>query len=122
MKSALRFLSAPLGGNLPPDVGTMQFRGAAYAPPNPRAARTAGIAFVHQELNLFPNLSIAENLFLTDLPTAGPVIRRTVLRQRAAELLDRVGLKLAPETAVARLSAGERQLVEIALRFRLTLG
>ena len=77
---------------------------------------------MHQEWNLFPNLSIAGNLFLTDLPTAGPVIRRTVLRQRAAELLDRVGLKLAPETAVARLSAGERQLVEIALRFRLTLG
>ena len=103
-----------LGGNLQPDAGTMQFRGAAYAPPNPRAARTAGIAFVHQELNLFPNLSIAENLFLTDLPTAGPVIRREVLRQRAAELLERVGLKLAPETPVARLSAGERQLVEIA--------
>ncbi len=103
-----------LGGNLQPDAGGMQFRGAAYVPRNPREAQAAGIGFVHQELNLFPNLSIAENLFLTALPSAGPLIRRAELQRRAAELLRRVGLALAPDTLVERLSAGERQLVEIA--------
>jgi ribose transport system ATP-binding protein len=103
-----------LGGNLPPDAGGMQFRGAAYVPRNPREAQAAGIGFVHQELNLFPNLSIAENLFLTALPSAGPLIRRAELQRRATELLRRVGLALAPDTLVERLSAGERQLVEIA--------
>src|SRR6188474_1712202 len=48
-----------LGGNLQPDAGGMQFRGVAYVPRNPREAQAAGIGFVHQELNLFPNLSIA---------------------------------------------------------------
>lgn len=103
-----------LGGNLQPDAGAMIFNGSAYAPRNPRDAKAAGIGFVHQELNLFPNLSIAENLFLGGFPTAGPFIRRGVLRERAAYLLKRIGLDLPSETLVERLSAGERQLVEIA--------
>jgi ribose transport system ATP-binding protein len=103
-----------LGGDLQPETGGMQFRAAAYVPRNPREAQAAGIGFVHQELNVFPNLSIAENLFLTALPSAGPLIRRAELQGRAAELLRRIGLALAPDTLVERLSAGERQLVEIA--------
>ncbi len=103
-----------LGGILMPDAGTMRFRGATYAPRTPRDARAAGIGFVHQELNLFPNLSIAENLFLTGFPRMGPLIRSRELIKRAAGLLSRVGLDLPPTTAVERLTTGERQLVEIA--------
>ncbi len=103
-----------LGGNLPADEGNMCLAGAPYIPQSPRDARSAGIGFVHQELNLFPNLSIAENLFLTNFPTRGPLIRRADLRAAAGGLLQRVGLALSPETLVERLSAGERQLVEIA--------
>ena len=103
-----------LGGNLRPDAGTMRFRETDYAPKTPRDARAAGIGFVHQELNLFPNLSIAENLFLTEFPRAGPVIHRADLHARAAELLTKVGLALPPATLVEHLSASERQLVEIA--------
>jgi len=103
-----------LGGNLQPDVGSMQFNGNIFAPKSPGNARDAGIGFVHQELNLFPNLSIAENLFLTDFPVNGPFIRRGVLQQRAAALLKQVGLDLPPVTPVEHLSTGERQLVEIA--------
>ena len=103
-----------IGGNLRADSGTMQLRGAEYAPSSPRDAARKGIAFVHQELNLFANLSIAENLFLTDFPTAGPLVHRTELLDRATELLKRVGLTLPPTTLVERLSASERQLVEIA--------
>src|SRR5688500_18697270 len=54
-----------LGGNLTPDAGSLRLAGEAFAPKGPAAAARAGIAFIHQELNLFPNLSIAENIFLT---------------------------------------------------------
>jgi ribose transport system ATP-binding protein len=103
-----------IGGNLHADEGEMRFLGKPFKPKTPRDARERGIGFVHQELNLFPNLSIAENLFLTDFPRTGPVIRRADLRQNATALLKRVGLAISPETLVEQLSLGERQLVEIA--------
>ncbi|MBX3744861.1 MAG: sugar ABC transporter ATP-binding protein [Verrucomicrobiae bacterium] len=103
-----------LGGNLAADEGSMRFAGKPYSPRVPRDARDAGIGFVHQELNLFPNLSIAENLFLTGFPTMGPFIRRAGMRDRTDVLLQRVGLRLSPDAPVETLSPGERQLVEIA--------
>jgi ribose transport system ATP-binding protein len=110
-----------LGGVLQPDAGQLQMNGQPYEPRNPNDARAAGIAFVHQELNLFPNLSLAENLHLTAFPLLGqgtglglPWIDRSALRTRTSELLRQVGLDHPPETLVERLPAGERQLVEIA--------
>jgi len=103
-----------LGGNLPPDDGQMLLGAEPYAPASPQDATRAGVAFIHQELNLFPNLSIAENFFLTAFPKRGGLIHRRVIRERAETLLTEVGLALPPETPVERLSAGERQLVEIA--------
>lgn len=103
-----------LGGNVPPDAGTMELDGGPHRPADPAAARRAGVAFVHQELNLFPNLSLAENLFLTGFPTAGPLIRRRELHRRASALLVEVGLALDPGTPLGALSAGEQQLVEVA--------
>ncbi len=97
-----------LGGVVQADGGTMQLAGEEYAPQTPADATRRGVAFVHQELNLFTNLSIAENLFLPHLP------RRKVMRTKAAELLAAVNLSIAPDTLVESLSPGERQLVEIA--------
>ena len=57
-----------LGGVLQPDEGTITLAGEAYTPRNPREAKGAGVAFIHQELNLFTNLSIAENLFIDGFP------------------------------------------------------
>ncbi len=105
-----------LGGNLRADAGAMRFEDAKFAPQSPQDAARRGIAFIHQELNLFPNLSIAENLFLTKFPRAGalPWIARGELQRRAAELLREVGLDVPPARRVETLSAGERQLVEVA--------
>lgn len=105
-----------LGGNLQPDAGRMLLDGRPYAPESPAASARAGVAFIHQELNLFPNLSIAENIFLTTFPCVGglPLIDRRSLHDRALSLLAEVGLQLAPETPVDRLSTGQCQLVEIA--------
>ena len=105
-----------LGGVLPPDAGEMQLRGRPYQPGGPGDARAVGIAFIHQELNLFTNLSVAENIFVDAFPRARglPLIDRARMRARTRELLERVELDVAPNVAVERLSPGERQLVEIA--------
>ena len=112
-----------VGGVVQPDSGTMTLDGRPYAPRSPGDAIAGRIAFIHQELNLFSNLSIAENIFLTDFPRrrVGPwsLIDRAATRKRTAELLAAVALDLAPETPVERLSPGERQLVEIAKAVRL---
>lgn len=108
-----------LGGILPADSGQILLDGAVYAPKSPGDAVEAGIALVHQELNLFANLSIAENLFLTRFPTRSTGwIDRGELRSRSAELLRLVGLPVDPGTPVERLSPGQRQLVEIAKALR----
>lgn len=105
-----------LGGVLPPDAGEMRLSGRPYQPVGPGDARAAGIAFIHQELNLFTNLSVAENIFVDAFPRARglPLIDRPRMLARTRELLERVELDVAPGVAVERLSPGERQLVEIA--------
>ncbi len=107
-----------LGGNLPINAGTIALGGLDYAPTGPADAERAGVAFIHQELNLFENLSIAENFFLTRFPHRGPrvwgVIDRHETRERTREFLQRVGLAHDPDTVVGELSSGEKQLVEIA--------
>jgi ribose transport system ATP-binding protein len=104
-----------LGGVFPADSGRMTLSGTVYAPASPADAAGHGVAFIHQELNLFTNLSIAENIHITSFPRrAGGLIDKKALGARTRSLLDAVDLPLAPDTPVARLSQGERQLVEIA--------
>ncbi len=85
---------------------------------NPSQAGEKGIAFIHQELNLFTNLSIEENIFITSFPRRRSIgirfIDRKTIRAKTQSLLDLVNLRVSPETLVADLSPGERQLVEIA--------
>ena len=105
-----------LGGDVRPDAGAMHVDGHRFHPATPSEARDRGIAFVHQELTLFPNLTIAENLQLADFPIRrwAPFIDRATSIRLAGDLLQRVGLHRPADTLVGRLSAGERQLVEIA--------
>jgi ribose transport system ATP-binding protein len=106
-----------LGGVHQPDSGRMTLAGEPYAPRSPRDAEAAGIAFIHQELNLFKNLSVEENLFIGGFPRLVPglpFIDRRKVRARAREMLAAVDLDVPPGTPLSRLSQGERQLVEIA--------
>lgn len=106
-----------VGGVHRPDSGRMLLAGQDYQPKGPKDAQAAGIAFIHQELNLFKNLSVAENLFIGRFPklVAGlPFIDRRRMAERSLELLAQVDLDLDPAAPVSRLSQGERQLVEIA--------
>jgi ribose transport system ATP-binding protein len=107
-----------LGGVIPFDAGRMLLGEEEYLPRNPAEARARGLAFIHQELNLFTNLSVAENIFITDFPKrriAGvPLINRREMKARTRSLLESLDLNVAPEALVENLSPGERQLVEIA--------
>ena len=99
-----------------PDAGRMTLAGAAYAPQSPLDAIRAGIRVVHQEFNLLPALSVAENLLFERLPRRrlGFVDRRAMDRDAEA-LLARVGLdEVSPRTPVERLGIAQMQLVEIA--------
>jgi ABC-type sugar transport system ATPase subunit len=105
-----------MGGVIPFDSGELLLQGSHYDPKNPGDATKAGIGFIHQELNLFTNLSIAENLFIEEFPRVKgvPFIDKKVIRERTKEYLKMVDLEFSPDVLVERLSPGERQLVEIA--------
>jgi ribose transport system ATP-binding protein len=103
-----------LGGHLSADSGTIELDGKAYQPRSSREALSQGIGQVHQELNLFSNLTIAENLFLTGGKNHYGWINRKARDRRVQECLQRVGLSLSPSTKVANLSVGQQQLVELA--------
>ena len=104
-----------LAGVHQPETGTIEWEGQSVSMDNTRRAEALGIAFIHQELNLCENLSIAENVFLGREPRLARVfVDRATMRRRTAELLARVGLNVSPDERVDRLSIGRRQLVEIA--------
>jgi ribose transport system ATP-binding protein len=105
-----------LGGVVPATAGSMLLDGEDYVPHDPKVAEQAGIAFIHQELNLFTNLSIAENFFISDFPRVGglPLLDRRDLNRRARDFLALVDLEVSPDMRVERLAPGERQLVEVA--------
>ena len=106
-----------LGGVHPPDEGQILVEGRALCLESVRDAKRAGIAFIHQELMLAPNLDVAGNIFLGNedrpLGLLSP-LRRRAMRTAAKELLHRVGLAHAPETPVSKLTVAEMQMVEIA--------
>lgn len=104
-----------LAGIHRPDAGAMRLAGEAYAPSGPLDAIRAGVRVVHQELNLLPALSIAENLAFERLPRRFGLIDRRRLDERARALLASVGLDdLDPRRPVAGLGIAQCQLIEIA--------
>jgi ribose transport system ATP-binding protein len=107
-----------LGGIHRPDEGEILIDGDPAEILTVRDSMSLGISLIHQELNLAENLSIAENIFLGKQPYRGPswlqITHRSVMYDRARELLRRVGLDMSPRTQVQGLSVGQRQLVEVA--------
>jgi ribose transport system ATP-binding protein len=102
-----------LGGVLTRDSGRVELAGEDVAPSNSRDALALGIAFIHQELSLFPNLSVEENIFLDHFPRRMhglPFIDQRTLREQAKKALDLVDLKVSPATPVMRLPQGESRL------------
>ena len=103
-----------LAGVHRPDGGQLLVAGAQARLGSPGDAQRHGIAIVHQELSLAPNLSVADNLFAARLPQRAGCVDRRALRRDAAALLARLGMNLDPDAQVAELSLARRQLVAIA--------
>lgn len=106
-----------LGGVTAPDSGTIEIDGAPYAGLSVGGSMQAGIAFVHQELNLFDNLDVAANVYIGREPRRGGVLNLVDEKQMRADVLPylkRLGANFAPNTPVAKLSLAQQQMVEIA--------
>ncbi len=82
---------------------------------NTKQAQAAGIAIIHQELNLIPYLNITENIFLgREITNAFGVLDKRKMRSQAKEILERLKFDIDPDTRIASLKVGQQQVVEIA--------
>jgi rhamnose transport system ATP-binding protein len=103
-----------LAGVHQPDAGSLIVDGREVSLHSPAAARAAGIAIIYQEPTLFPDLSVAENMFIGRQPLrSGRRIDARTMRTEAAEIFARLGLPLAPARIARGLSIADQQVVEI---------
>lgn len=104
-----------ISGVYTPDEGTMIIKGQKVSGYSPKKARSSGVATVFQELSLVNELSVEDNIFLGhEISSATGALNRTVMRKKVNELLDYVGLDIAPQTKTGNLGSAQQQLVEIA--------
>lgn len=106
-----------LGGIVTPSAGEIVLDGTPVERLSVGGSMRSGIAFVHQELNLFENLTVAGNIFIGREPLRGGPLRlidSKRLSEWAKPLLQQLGAEFGPDTPVASLSLAEMQLVEIA--------
>ncbi|HMO84169.1 MAG TPA: sugar ABC transporter ATP-binding protein [Lacipirellulaceae bacterium] len=107
-----------LGGIVRPDEGEIWIDGEPLRLRSVRDAMQAGIGLIHQELNLAPAISVAENILLGRQPQRGPrwlgMTYRSELQRLAETQLRRVGLAVSPHVPLGRLTLAQRQMVEVA--------
>ncbi|VYT78289.1 sugar ABC transporter ATP-binding protein [Phytobacter massiliensis] len=104
-----------LAGVQQPSLGVIELNGKPVQISSTRQAAALGIGMVHQELNLFENLNVAENIFLgRELQKGLSPIDEAEQERRAAELLKRLDQPISPKELVGNLKVGQQQLVEIA--------
>ncbi|MDP1594822.1 MAG: ATP-binding cassette domain-containing protein, partial [Gallionella sp.] len=108
-------LTRIIAGVHQPDEGNIEFDGEIVHWSSPAAAKNAGIHVIYQEFVLFPNLTVAENIFLGH-ERRGFMngIDHKQTRQDANDLLDRLGVKINTDALVSELSVADQQMVEIA--------
>ena len=103
-----------LGGAYIPSSGALHIGAQTLAFKCAADSIASGVAVIHQELHLVPEMSVAENLFLGHLPTRWGVVNRGLLRKQALACLKGLADEIDPDQKLGRLSLGQRQLVEIA--------
>ena len=103
-----------LTGVLPADSGTITFLGKTYASPTIQQMEAAGIAFVHQELNVINDLSVSDNIFLCrEIRTRLGLINQKEQLARTRQLFEDLGVNIDPNVMVSELKTSEKQLLEI---------
>lgn len=103
-----------VAGAISPSGGEIRIDGAKASFRTPAEAATAGISMIYQELDLVPQLTVAENLFLGHPPSRLGFLNKSERRARAAEALRRVGASFSPDARVGSLSVANQQLTAIA--------
>ncbi len=105
-----------LAGVYAKDSGKIIFKGKEVEISNPRAAQELGICMIHQELNLMPHLTIAQNVFIGREPRGkfGLTLDEKAINEQTVKILDMLHLKLDPRTKVGSLTVAKQQMVEIA--------
>jgi ribose transport system ATP-binding protein len=98
------------------DAGRILYKGSEVDIPNPRAAQILGISIIHQELNLMPHLTVAQNIFIGREPRRGLqfVLDEKRINEQTQQLFSQLHLKLDPRTKVSDLTVAKQQMVEIA--------
>ncbi|MDT3250648.1 L-arabinose ABC transporter ATP-binding protein AraG [Serratia sp. root2] len=103
-----------LSGNYAPTQGEIQLKGQPVQFANTTDALNAGVAIIYQELHLVPEMTVAENIYLGQLPTKLGLVDRKLLRYESRLQLEHLGLDIDPDTPLKYLSIGQWQMVEIA--------
>lgn len=103
-----------LSGNYTPSGGTLALKGEEVSFADTTAALNAGVAIIYQELHLVPEMTVAENIYLGQLPHKGGIVNRSLLNYEAGLQLQHLGLDIDPQTPLKYLSIGQWQMVEIA--------
>ena len=103
-----------LTGVIPADSGSISFDGKDYPSPTIPQMEAAGIAFVHQELNVINDLTVADNIFLCrEITNKIGLLKKKEQVKRARELFDSLGVNIDPTAMVSELKTSEKQLLEI---------
>lgn len=103
-----------VSGVYPADAGSIEIDGQQVHPRSPSHAQSLGVSIIYQEFNLFPNLTVEENIFIGREPNRAGFVRWRTLRTDALAFLSRLGVNLDPRAKVRDLSVAQQQMVEIA--------
>lgn len=97
------------------DAGTVIVDGQEVCYKNPQEAEKAGIVFIHQELNVLFDLTVEENMFLgKEIHNRFGVCDKKAMRAQVKQILDKLGVNIAPGEVMSNLSVGQQQMIEIA--------
>jgi len=107
-------ISSIIAGVVSPDQGQMIIDGVPYSPGNPAEAIAQGVALIHQEIRMIPELSVAENIYLGRLPMKNGRVDSTKLYADSQEVLSKLGVKIDPRRKIRGLSIAAQQSIEIA--------
>ncbi|MGN0415598.1 MAG: sugar ABC transporter ATP-binding protein [Agathobacter sp.] len=103
-----------LSGVYTRDSGKLEIFGKEYGDLTPKEAQKAGVAIIHQELNMCRHLTVAENMFLGREKTNGFALKNAQMEEEAKKILDELGVDIDPKQPVGELSVAKQQMIEIA--------
>ena len=103
-----------LSGNYLPTEGKLSIGGRQLVFSNTKEALLTGVAIIYQELNIVPEMTVAENLCLGQFPHSFGIVNKAELVERTKKYLDKLDLNISPDTPLKELSIGQWQMIEIA--------